>query len=295
MSKFDTPPTLFPEDGEQAAPAPVDVFGSLALEGAESREAQEFEPIKVEVDHEKLADTELPPEMDWVRSLPETLSLDEPITLIVGENASGKTQFSRALLKRLSVDREGGDTRSRAVLLGDEEPAQALAEAIRLGEPRKGNLIANFMEGQEVMYKSREWQEGMEDSAEHRKMSSREVFEHTVETLKDLRIDGIRDIISSKDKEVTTRTGTKIEKGTGGEVVTVYDEPEVGLSPQRQMGLEGILEDFADSPDHSLIVPTNNLALFLSDMPRIDTSKPERGVHRPSDYGESGGVEFHSS
>ena len=36
-----------------------------------------------------------------------------------------------------------------------------------------------------------------------------------------------------------------------------------------------------------VIVPTNSVILFKSDLPRIDLDFPERGIHRPSDYPET--------
>jgi predicted ATPase len=71
----------------------------------------------------------------------------------------------------------------------------------------------------------------------------------------------------------------------------VFDEPEMGLSPQRQMDLPESLPTFM-LPGDTMLVPTNNLALYLSDLPRLDLSMPERGVYKPSDFGETGKIEF---
>ncbi len=62
-----------------------------------------------------------------------------------------------------------------------------------------------------------------------------------------------------------------------------FDEPETGMSPKRQLQLEKNLQTL--TPDGSiLLVSTNSIKLFESDLPRIDLDHPERGIYRSSDY-----------
>jgi predicted ATPase len=79
----------------------------------------------------------------------------------------------------------------------------------------------------------------------------------------------------------------------GGDGMLVFDEPEQGLSPAGQLKLA---EQLASQVDGEIIdkmlVPTNNVVLFLSDLPRLDLEHPERGIHRPSEYGEGGEIQL---
>ncbi|MFA6183920.1 MAG: AAA family ATPase [Parcubacteria group bacterium] len=65
--------------------------------------------------------------------------------------------------------------------------------------------------------------------------------------------------------------------------ILFIDQPEEGASPKRQRQIEKELSEIA--PEGSIvIVPTNSLVLYESDLPRIDLEYPERGIFRPSEY-----------
>ena len=67
--------------------------------------------------------------------------------------------------------------------------------------------------------------------------------------------------------------------------ILFIDQPEEGASPRRQRQIEKELFEIA--PEGSIvIVPTNSLALYESDLPRIDLEHPERGIFIPSEYPE---------
>ncbi len=75
--------------------------------------------------------------------------------------------------------------------------------------------------------------------------------------------------------------------------VEFVDEPESGLSPRRHQNIEGEIYEVFGAPDKGniVIVPTNSVILFQSDLPRIDLDYPERGIHRPSDYPDGDGIQ----
>ena len=265
---------------------------------AEQNEHEGFQSYQVKVDKEMLASAEsLPPDMkEWLDKLPETLTFDEPVTLIVGKNGSGKTQFARALVETLAANREGADPRSMDFYLDDGEPAEAIAGALKLGAARKGNMINGFLEGSELMFKSREWamqqaheasrgtahsrlgDSGGQGSATDHRQSSRQLFNQSVEQVLDMRVNGHKNRVF---EEINGQY-----PANKGEVVVVFDEPEMGLSPDGQMTLAEDLQSFLP-PSDTLLVPTNNFVLArCSDLPRLDISHPERGIHRPSEYDE---------
>lgn len=62
--------------------------------------------------------------------------------------------------------------------------------------------------------------------------------------------------------------------------IAIYDEPELGMSPRRHMGLLGEIQQRVDRGSIEL-VPSNSLILFAASVPRIDLEQPERGVFIP--------------
>lgn len=238
---------------------------------------------KVSIDKIRIATAELPECIKaWMLELPDTLIFDESVTLIVGDNGEGKTSFARALVHAIGQARIAGRPEGRSMILwlNDGEPAQAIAEALSVSvdQSQQGPIITAFIEGAEIMYKSREWAQQMsyrsavtaDPEAENHRLSSRQLFDQSVEHVKALRIDRHRQRV-------------------GGDVFAIFDEPEQGLSPQGQMELPQKMTDYLDAGDH-LLVPTNNVVLYLSDLPRLDLARPERGVHRPSAFGEGGQI-----
>lgn len=88
----------------------------------------------------------------------------------------------------------------------------------------------------------------------------------------------------------SSQTGGEAEDVTGN--IEFIDEPETGLSPRRHQKIEEEIYDVFGKPEEGniIIVPTNSVVLFQSDLPRIDLDYPERGIHRPSEYPDHDGV-----
>jgi predicted ATPase len=254
-------------------------------DSVESKERLGHSGFEVRVDKAMLETSGLSDEMrEWLTQLPDTLTFDEPVTLIVGQNGSGKTQFARAILAAVSNNRVGIDARNMDYLLDKGEPAEMIAPALSLVEPPSGNCISGFIEGADVMHGSRQWARqqardinlGRGESTEHR-LSSRELFNQSVKDIMNMRVDSHRGRVFG---------GSNRFEANPGEVIVVFDEPEQGLSPDGQDRLAQDMVDFLPASD-TLMVPTNNYVLArLSDLPRLDLAHPERGIHRPSEYGE---------
>jgi len=267
-------------------PGPTELKGAGADEGVE-RKIDSSGGYEVLIDHSKLAELPLPPEMkEALLRLPERMSFDKPLILIVGENGSGKTTLAKAIVSARgdSLRAKYPSAKNFNIILDSEDPASTLASAIQTAEEREtGDFAASFIEGPEVMSEIRRWAnqqaheteqyraENLSGGSYSHRLSNRQLFEQTVEDLKSTLVGGMRHLAKSVD--------------------IIFDEPEQGLSPQRQLDLPRTLPDFIQSGD-TMLVPTNNLALFLSDLPRIDLSKPERGIFCPSDFGERGSIEI---
>lgn len=266
-------------------PAPSDGPVPAQPENKEQHYAGQFE---VSVDQDIVTHSELPEEMkSWLARLPDKLSFDEPVTLIVGPNGGGKTQFARALIEAIATFRnthidEGQAPHRQTTGFDEDSPAARLLPALQVQAPHTENRGAfpTDLDGTAIMHETKLWAShqalgvkmGKNDLDLHRK-SSRQLFQQTLESIKTRSIDRMKEY----------KNGTPTEYP---DALVVLDEPEQGLDPDGQLGLPETITSFLDETD-TLLVPTNNIVLArTSDLPRLDLSHPERGIHRPSDYGE---------
>lgn len=72
-----------------------------------------------------------------------------------------------------------------------------------------------------------------------------------------------------------------------GPGIYFLDEPESGISPMRHKKIESNIDDLVHVDQHPgsiVIIPTNSIKLYESDLPRIDLRYPERGIFCPSQF-----------
>ncbi len=246
---------------------------------------------------ERVAD--LQATLEAISKLPETITFEPGITLIVGENGLGKSTLARSI--QLGVNMQDWIERE-TIMHGEADPEMARAVFLDTpeggSEPAKSGLVrliaphlafeqlATFGAGKyydmTVLY-------GQHD-AWTKRGDQREIDLLRGGVSHRQRLDSGLDYIrkqTAKAKGVTAEGGRGHRRNEGPQIYFI-DEPEVGMSPRRQHGLINGLEEVMYDGSIAL-VPTNNVVLFDSDLPRIDLEHPERGIFRPSEYPEDAG------
>lgn len=253
--------------------------------------------------------------------LPERLEFKPGITLIVGDNGRGKSTLGRALHLVSGYEwyyqenvKEGRDPDEARKAAGteldvtyDREDTQSI-ELRAAGIPRE---IARAF-AKDVTVNSAILPEYIDVSSiagmatQRAREMAETKYRQGTETVQGE--DGVTTVVSrmvaDKGQHDQSRGSTRqtvdaqisriierTQKWAEGQVVYFVDEPETGLSPRRHNDIQQEIEDIfvnADSAHgaNTVIVPTNSVILFNSDLPRIDLDYPERGIHRPSDYTE---------
>lgn len=253
--------------------------------------------------------------------LPERLDFTPGITLIVGENGGGKSTLARALFlaaqyadhRELFVSR--GSTEEQAqetalhVTFADSQSSAGIETSLSGIAREVGMAMTDGVDLQstrppaytdigemygDAQHKAREQAsdkahiKDIYDPETHR---GARVVEHEEGSL-DEGWGSTRQTIDQrlryiKERRVNPPKRRKLgNRPTNGPAVCTIDEPETGLAPRRHNEIEDEIYDIFGSPDtgNTLIVPTNSVVLFNSDLPRIDLDYPERGIHRPSEY-----------
>lgn len=211
--------------------------------------------------------------------LPENLELPDGPVLIVGENGIGKSVLARALEIAAGMNGNGLHGYEKAKKIDERVarrssvyeatlgPAADIAKAIEV-EGIRGALTGTgyYYDFSEALFQSREAQRifATEDhiagsnpfaTEESAQLSSRQLLEQALSEALRHHPKGSRDLF-------------------------VLDEVELGLSPEGQLALtQRIISEIHDRG--VALIPTNNIVLYCSNLPRIDLAHPELGVHVP--------------
>lgn len=309
-----------------------------------SHEAEAEREFSLSFDKEKLtealehAPAQAREVIETVMRLPESITFSPGITLIVGENGSGKSSIGKAIALAREIASRESEGKSASLDDINRSSAQSvvelihsggpltvtLAEAIRInpidantafteyvdygrlhgvGVERNIEAERNARNGRAVMTSIKTdtgYQQGVvmkgameasdvprftaassesdglaEEADNFDKMFSSDDQDHSHQSSRQL-IDRVRQDRRYVQQDRRERVGDDID------LLMLLDEPEVGLSPRRQMEqLKGmLLEDIGEGTVG--IVPTNSVALFMDgSIPRIDLDYPERGIHYP--------------
>lgn len=262
--------------------------------------------------------SELEGVIDRIKRLPEELRFQPGITLIVGENGGGKSSLARALFLVGKYHRRVESSRefyaSREIPEYEQKTDEQIVEGAYndVFQPKSGNdaeelamagvgayIAPAMIEGTSFVTEGtvtyvdageaygRAQTQTKADLQDSRmsvpKYGSGMVTTETIE-IKGKGSFGVKSTRQTVDAYLADYKQTRKSSHTGA--IEFIDEPETGMSPRRHQHLEDEIYDvFGSAGDGNIvIVPTNSVVLFQSDLPRIDLDYPERGIHRPSEF-----------
>ena len=243
--------------------------------------------------------------LERFQRLPEKLQFQPGITLIVGENGSGKSTLAKALFLQAKYQQTLRHDRERPAFRGDQEefaraevsayqyvfePSKSLAyervwlnQAGLASDVAKSMTVDNFhsaaQSGDYIEYTDFPQVIGQQTRGE---------YDYAASDFDKGNFNGWEDHRSHRqtvDQFVFGELERKKERNPGAKVY-FFDEPETGMSPRLHRNIEQEIID-CTTGGSIVVVPTNSVVLFDSDLPRIDLDFPERGIHVPSQFPEA--------
>jgi predicted ATPase len=230
--------------------------------------------------------------IECVEKLPDNLTFQPGITLIVGDNGSGKSTIAHALYyamryQSLLDSGKSADYAFECIYA----PRSSRFEVSELARAGIAPLLAQSMHLEQKGIS----EYGQIDYHDLTRVAGMDQSIDFIDDFGESRSQGTDRLLNNLDlhqsnRQTVDKTFTELKDNakrhpTQRRVIFV-DEPEIGASPRRQMKLAEELQSLVN-PGSIEIVPTNSLALFNNqNIPRIDLDYPERGIHLPSDYQE---------
>lgn len=224
--------------------------------------------------------------IERIKKLPDGLSFKPGITLIVGDNGAGKSTLARAIFYAMRIESEVQDGESRDVATKDVLDPRGQNLPVTRGElfdlKRSGVAvdIAPALKLEQtgitelVRYQDFTTITGGARSVDSSEMASPEARDRFYAEWEP----------TFSNRQTIDRELKEMYVGRKPKMVSFEDEPEIGMSPRRQKGLEQEIASRAKEGSIQ-IVPTNSVVLYDNpDLPRIDLDYPERGVFYPRDY-----------
>lgn len=216
--------------------------------------------------------------IDTYSRLPEEMHFEAGITAIFGENGAGKTLLADIIIMatQMELHRQKNGQQFGERILGDYKgekdkfyptlPGRLGSGRETIGEEDHTALVAELAQCMRV-----------HDAA----LMSLTEFGLSSAMRSPAALGNIAMGMSSR-QAVDYLKGMQGRSDRGNNPsVMLYDEPELGMSPRRQMGLvDELLKNRSGAVE---LVPSNSIVLFESNIPRIDLDTPEKGIHTPAD------------
>lgn len=236
---------------------------------------------------------ELQKVLDSISSLPEDLVFEPGITLIVGENGTGKSTFERAIQLRVLLESRYQEGLGRDLSFAEFMQRQLDPEKFSLtnspNEPTPSPLsillvphisLSSFESQADHFYLDAPVISGYKDSL------GKDIVEMdmTYGGSHGQTSQGALEHLEDRKAEYNNAVSRKILPTLGPGVIFM-DEIETGLSPQNHRKLPGRIGDALIEGSIALFA-TNSVVMYDTDLPRIDLSNPQLGIHKPSEHSE---------
>lgn len=212
--------------------------------------------------------------LDTYGRLPDTLSFEPGVTAIFGENGSGKTVLADALIMSIQMQQyrqENNLPKGPVPLMNNFEPGFNARLLGRLTNSADSDDRAVKMHTQLVFSIANAID--VDGAVLHDPKADVGAALRTPAALGNTTMGmSSRQAVDMLDAKSGSFAGESPS-------IKLYDEPELGMSPARQLRLaEELKARVADGSAE--IVPTNSVILFQdASIPRIDLGEPEKGVH----------------